>query len=741
MGSSPTRLAALGSTTLTAASSTSGTESESPAASPIAIHLYADDSTDCKYNALEMDDFNSCSNPHAEETCESNSLLTGSTQSVLNRNSAPPYRHDIDGLRAISVVSVILYHLFPSIFPNGYYGVDVFFVISGFVITRNIHGDFRSHKFSIREFYLRRILRIFPPLLVLLLATMLIGSKVLFLEDFQNVVKHVAGACVFYSNILLYSETGYFDTDSLKKPLLHLWSLSVEEQFYILWPLCYALFLKMHSPWIPIVFCIILSFVVKTQSSPEAAFYLPYCRFWQILAGSLLHEMSSFEPFSEFLSSHSKKLSFQILDIAGLTFCVSGLFLSSSSSVFLPISGACIAILFHNSSGFAFPILNSDIFQKIGKMSYGLYMYHWPPIAMCNAYYSLSPEKRALCSYSSVAPVAVLTFLSYEYLENRVRKGRGFMACFFVSLLFFTYYIASSGIVMSMFMASSYHASSMELMKTPSDTNISGIPNDILTDLSDSKSFKETWRYCVCHIQNQGICDSNMDRSSCIEPRQNHLVLLWGDSGASSLYHGLLSLQKKGKQPFQIAQLTQAACPYLLDLSDIHGQPQCNEINKKILSQLPLMNPDVIVLHSVLKHPDFTFPDIESIKMKWLTSIHTIRSNAPRSRIVILGPAPLLLRDPQACIFDFIVSHQFSDYPFYVDCIDPDMFALDGMLRVEAWRKGFVYFSTQDIFCKDQKCQGLIGRSFTDIFMMDKTHWTKNASVQIASFIEDAIMP
>jgi hypothetical protein len=141
-----------------------------------------------------------------------------------------------------------------------------------------------------------------------------------------------------------------------------------------------------------------------------------------------------------------------------------------------------------------------------------------------------------------------------------------------------------------------------------------------------------------------------------------------------------------------------------------------------------------------LKHSDYPFPDIVAIKQKWLTSIHTIRSTASRSRIVVLGPVPLLLRQPQGCIYDFITSHQLSDYPFYVDCIDLDIFALDSMLKAEASKRGFVYFSTQELFCKDRKCQGLIGRSFPDMLMMNMTHWTKNASRQIASFIADAIM-
>lgn len=146
------------------------------------------------------------------------------------------YRVDIDGLRAFAVVSVILFHAFPNFLPGGFVGVDVFFVISGYLITGIIARNIALGRFSFVEFYERRIRRIFPALIVVLVVTIFFGWHTQLLHEFKQLGKHVAAASVFMSNLLLYGESGYFDTVAETKPLLHLWSLSIEEQFYLIFP-------------------------------------------------------------------------------------------------------------------------------------------------------------------------------------------------------------------------------------------------------------------------------------------------------------------------------------------------------------------------------------------------------------------------------------------------------------------------------------------------------------------------
>src|SRR5216684_2639931 len=155
----------------------------------------------------------------------------------MQRNSPIPYQPHVDGLRAIAVLSVVAFHSFPGEITGGFVGVDIFFVISGFLISGIILNGLRQGSSTFADFYGRRIKRIFPALIVVLVATLGLGYLFLFPSEFRNLGKHVLGGALFVANITLWRDTGYFDTAAELKPLLHLWSLGVEEQFYLLWPL------------------------------------------------------------------------------------------------------------------------------------------------------------------------------------------------------------------------------------------------------------------------------------------------------------------------------------------------------------------------------------------------------------------------------------------------------------------------------------------------------------------------
>src|SRR3954468_7866191 len=158
---------------------------------------------------------------------------------------AHAYRPDIDGLRAVAVVAVLGFHAFPDAFPGGFTGVDIFFVISGFLISGIILGELQAGNFTFGRFYARRIRRIFPALALVLAATLILGWGALSPYEFAQLGGHVAAGAGFVSNLLLFHESGYFDTNSALKPLLHLWSLGVEEQYYLVWPLL-LFFLRKH---------------------------------------------------------------------------------------------------------------------------------------------------------------------------------------------------------------------------------------------------------------------------------------------------------------------------------------------------------------------------------------------------------------------------------------------------------------------------------------------------------------
>ncbi len=204
----------------------------------------------------------------------------------------PKYRPDIDGLRAVAVLSVVGFHAFPSWVGGGFIGVDIFFVISGFLISTIIFDNLEDNSFSFIEFYSRRIKRIFPALLLVMISCFCIGWLVMFSDEFKQLGKHIAGGASFVSNFIFWGESGYFDTTAASKPLLHLWSLGIEEQFYIIWPLVLFLSWKLRFNLLAVSGMIaLISFLLNLSILGEdavAAFYSPQSRFWELLLGSVL---------------------------------------------------------------------------------------------------------------------------------------------------------------------------------------------------------------------------------------------------------------------------------------------------------------------------------------------------------------------------------------------------------------------------------------------------------------------
>ncbi len=209
------------------------------------------------------------------------------------RPAASAYRPDIDGLRAIAVVSVVVYHAFPRLAPGGFIGVDIFFVISGFLISKIIFESLGKNSFKYSEFYARRIRRIFPALVLVMAAAFVAGWYTLLADEFRQLGKHAMASAAFVANLALWQEAGYFDRAAETKPFLHLWSLAVEEQFYIFWPMALGWIWRRRRRHVLlwITGAAALSFLVNVcfvTQYPDAAFYSPLPRGWEFAAGALL---------------------------------------------------------------------------------------------------------------------------------------------------------------------------------------------------------------------------------------------------------------------------------------------------------------------------------------------------------------------------------------------------------------------------------------------------------------------
>lgn len=208
-------------------------------------------------------------------------------------NFHPSYRPDIDGLRALAVLLVIGFHAYPLQIPGGFVGVDVFFIISGYLISTIIFRSLKNENFDIIEFYEKRIVRIFPALIAILCSVLVAGYFWLSPKELIELSHHVLGGAGFFSNILSWQEAGYFDAAAESKPLLHLWSLGIEEQFYIFWPIILFLTWRYARNFLSslVLILVLISFVNNifwTQGSATAAFYLPSSRFWELMIGGYL---------------------------------------------------------------------------------------------------------------------------------------------------------------------------------------------------------------------------------------------------------------------------------------------------------------------------------------------------------------------------------------------------------------------------------------------------------------------
>jgi len=350
-------------------------------------------------------------------------------EAASSRLTHPKYRADIDGLRALAVLSVVVFHAFPALAPGGFIGVDVFFVISGFLISTILFENLERGSFTFREFYKRRIKRIFPALLLVLFASLIAGWYLLLDDEFQLLGKHVAAGAGFVSNILLWREIGYFDVPADSKPLLHLWSLGIEEQFYILWPPLIWLAWRVRSS-IPKILLIATaaSFLLNiylVQKNPMATFYLPFTRFWELLVGSCLAYFAVY--FKEQFTSRDVR-TLNLHSFLGGAMLVAAMALTSKESVFpgwwalLPTVGAALIIASGPQTWLNRYILSNRLLVWFGLISFPLYLWHWPLLA----YLRITQGEIPALSDRIAAVVAaiVLAWVTYRFVEVPIRSSK-----------------------------------------------------------------------------------------------------------------------------------------------------------------------------------------------------------------------------------------------------------------------------------------------------------------------------
>lgn len=346
------------------------------------------------------------------------------------------YRQDIDGLRGIAVLLVVGFHFFPSYGAGGFIGVDVFFVISGYLISKIILHDLQARQFSFWQFYQRRIRRLFPALIAVLAGCYAMGWYVLLPDEFRQLGRHIAAAALFLSNFVFWKETGYFDNAPAAKPLLHLWSLGVEEQFYLLWPLILWGVWKARLNILGVIVTLIaVSFLLSLQTLTKyqmAAFYLPHARFWEILSGAALASVYPREVTSS-------RIAVNVMSLAGALLVAAGVLVTHPQSLFpgfyvvLPIAGTLMMIAAGSRCYLNKYLLSNRMLVWVGIISYPLYLWHWSIfsfvwIVQGGAIATSLRIKLVLMSF-------VLAWLTYVFVEKPLHSGGQYRISVTIALL------------------------------------------------------------------------------------------------------------------------------------------------------------------------------------------------------------------------------------------------------------------------------------------------------------------
>ena len=340
------------------------------------------------------------------------------------------YRADIDGLRAISILMVVFHHAVPEAKSGGFIGVDVFFVISGFLITSLLLKEIASGSINYLKFFWRRFCRLMPALFLVLTVVLTVGYFILFPDEFASLSKQALAGLFFVSNILQWTESGYFDQSAYTKPLLHLWSLGIEEQFYILWPFFLAFCALSRKILVATFVIVAISFSINltlTTIDSNSAFFLPFGRLWELGAGALLAIcQNSTRPKSVWMTKLSNWQN--LAACAGLTLIMTGFFVIKPSpnfpgwEVLLPVIGT-VLLLQSEGSWLNRLVLAHKALVFLGLISYALYLWHWPLISFIQIIWGTETPPLYLRALAVTAAV-VLASTTYQWVEKPSRQVR-----------------------------------------------------------------------------------------------------------------------------------------------------------------------------------------------------------------------------------------------------------------------------------------------------------------------------
>lgn len=638
-------------------------------------------------------------------------------------NTGPTYRPDIDGLRAVAVLSVIFYHLNESIIPGGFVGVDIFFVISGYLITFQILRDLESNRFSLLEFYRRRIKRIVPALLPVIFLSIIVSQIIFLPQDAEKVAESGLWSLFSLANVYfwIFEDTSYFAAASHEKPLLHLWSLGIEEQFYIIWPVILLLtfpFMKSRLFLYALGFTATLSFGagdILFSNHPSFVYYMLPTRAGELLLGGVL---AYFLLTNQELKPSQKSIN--LLSGFGFWLIIMSLITLSENVTFPgfraipPTLGATLIIFSgHFGTSPVFKLLSTPAMVWVGLISYSAYLWHWPVIAFYRYGF-------AHISFISGTAIFILTMLlayvSFRFVETPLRHSKKP----FLKVLFSYFLIPTGATAVLAVVAMKLDGYGLRALSQEYQVDLEA--------LRDENRPAYHYDY-VC--QTQVVTEYDTNRLDCVinvgtESKVD--TILWGDSNAAH-YIGVIGSFAR-EQHFSFRNVQIGSCPPvhsgLSDFVDARRLEDCKQSLPVIFEALNHYH-NIIVSASWTsyqsKSPDFIESFFETAKM--------IASKG--KNLIIIGKAPIIHS------YDRLCREKSISYPF-LNCETPPVPLDDSVIEMNKRLADFShqhqnisYFDINKHLCPSEVCN--IRDTVGNLIYFDAHHLAMNASWRIGESI------
>ncbi|NIF46977.1 acyltransferase [Enterobacter sp. Ap-1006] len=630
------------------------------------------------------------------------------------------FRNDINGLRGIAVLAVVLFHFNHSWLSGGFSGVDIFFVISGFLMTSIILQRYDANQLNIWNFYLDRGRRILPALTVLCTALCCYGIYSLPPAELMQLGKHVLASLLFVSNVTYWSEAGYFDSASETKWLLHTWSLSVEWQFYLLYPFIVLIFIRLFGrkniTYALASVCVFSYFISSftPQIYQNSSFYLLYARAWEMLCGGLVY----------LCQLHLTEKKSKLFEFSGLALVIAtcimmrGTFPWPGFLAMIPVLGACFILIANRQNSI---FTNNPVLQYIGVSSYSVYLWHWPVVVFIRQHNLSGTYIIILGIFASL----ILGAASYHLVENKFRKknlikaSSSVLGRFRLSILFIVASIMGGIVYFKQGLPGRYEGEISELAKIKDVYSFFDIPG--------------VWRNGVCH--SSPIEMSKAARIGKCAESGPHKLFMWGDSYTAALYPGLLALQKRSNNAFSIEQFTDGnGAPFFKNTGLADNKKNIELVNQEKLDILAEMKPEKVVITWMVNGSNSIQTHAEAVAgIK--DTIARIKNASPDTRVIIIGPVPQWNNTLVAVMLAYW--SEFKTYPpLYMSYgLNKTMFEWDALFKSSLSNEGVTYISALDILCRSGECLTRVNDDPKGLVTADWGHLSPAGSVYFVSKI------